>query len=43
MAQLSKAYLGLGSNLGDRQDNLIQALQQMKTKVSMEKVSSFYL
>ena len=42
MARLSKVYLGLGSNLGDRQDNLIQALQQVKAKVSVEKVSSFY-
>ncbi len=36
------AYLGLGSNLGDRQDNLIQALQQMKARVSVEQVSPFY-
>ncbi|MGB9552892.1 MAG: 2-amino-4-hydroxy-6-hydroxymethyldihydropteridine diphosphokinase, partial [bacterium] len=37
-----KAYLGLGSNLGDRQNNLIQALQQLKSQVKVEKVSSFY-
>ncbi len=42
MTELSKAYLGLGSNLGDRQDNLIQALQQMKSRVMVEEVSSFY-
>jgi GTP cyclohydrolase-4 len=42
MASLAKAYLGLGSNLGDRQNNLIQALQQMKAQVAVEEVSAFY-
>lgn len=42
MATFHKVYLGLGSNLGDRQNNLIQALQQLKSKVTVEKVSSFY-
>ncbi|MCR4428229.1 MAG: GTP cyclohydrolase MptA [Caldiserica bacterium] len=42
MAASHKVYLGLGSNLGDRQNNLIQALQQLKSRVSVEKVSSFY-
>ena len=42
MASLAKAYLGLGSNLGDRQNNLIQALQQMKAQVAVEEISSFY-
>lgn len=42
MAPLNKAYLGLGSNLGDRQNNLVQALQQMKAQIAVEEVSSFY-
>jgi GTP cyclohydrolase-4 len=42
MSFTHKAYLGLGSNLGDRQNNLIQALQQLKSQAKVEKVSSFY-
>jgi len=42
MGPLNKAYLGLGSNLGDRQNNLVQALQQMKAQIAVEEVSSFY-
>jgi len=42
MTQSSKIYLGLGSNLGDRQSNIVQALQQMKSQVTVEEVSSFY-
>jgi 2-amino-4-hydroxy-6-hydroxymethyldihydropteridine diphosphokinase len=35
-------YLGLGSNLGDRQQMLTQALVYLSQKVIVEKVSSFY-
>jgi GTP cyclohydrolase-4 len=42
MQATHKAYLGLGANLGDRQSNLAQALQQLRTKVSVDEVSSFY-
>jgi GTP cyclohydrolase-4 len=42
MTASHKVYLGLGSNLGDRQNNIIQALQQLKSQVSVEKASSFY-
>jgi len=34
--------LGLGSNLGGRQSNLLQALQYIQTRVSIKRVSSFY-
>jgi len=39
---LHTVYLGLGANLGDRQGNLIWALQRIRAKASVEKVSSFY-
>lgn len=42
MAKLNKVYLGLGSNLGGRQSNLLQALQYIQTRVSIKRVSSFY-
>jgi GTP cyclohydrolase-4 len=42
MQETHTAYLGLGANLGDRQSNLTQALQHLRTKVSVEKVSAFY-
>lgn len=42
MQATHKAFLGLGANLGDRQSNLTQALQQLRTKVSVDEVSSFY-
>ena len=35
-------YLGLGSNLGERQSNILQALQRLRTRGSVEAVSSFY-
>ncbi len=35
-------YLGLGSNLGDRQQMLTQALTYLSQKVTVEMVSSFY-
>jgi len=36
------AYLGLGSNLGDRQQNLDLALDFLKTRLRITKVSSVY-
>jgi len=42
MASLNRVYLSLGSNLGGRQGNLLQALQYIQTRVSIKQVSSFY-
>lgn len=36
------AYLGLGSNMGDRKQNLAQALELISRQVVIEKVSSVY-
>ena len=35
-------YLGLGANLGDRQANILQALQYIQTRAIITAVSSFY-
>ena len=35
-------YLGLGSNLGDRQANILQALQKLRGQTTVEAVSSYY-
>ncbi len=35
-------YLGLGSNLGDRHQNMTRALELLAGKVCLEQVSSFY-
>ncbi len=40
--KLVTAYLGLGSNLGDRQDNLDRALAFLAQRLRLEKVSSMY-
>ena len=39
---LIRVYLGLGSNLGDRQHNLARAVELLAEKVSIEKLSSLY-
>jgi len=39
---LAIAYLGLGSNLGELEENLRQALTRLSVKVNPEKVSSVY-
>jgi 2-amino-4-hydroxy-6-hydroxymethyldihydropteridine diphosphokinase len=39
---LAVAYLGLGSNLGDREENLRQALALLCSKVDVEKLSAIY-
>ena len=35
-------YLGLGSNLGDRQGNILQALQKLRARCSVCAVSAYY-
>ncbi|MGH7728653.1 MAG: GTP cyclohydrolase MptA [Vulcanimicrobiaceae bacterium] len=35
-------YLGFGSNLGDRQANILQALQRLRLRARIEAVSSYY-
>ena len=35
-------YLGLGSNLGDRQANLAESLQSLRAHVRIERVSPVY-
>ncbi|MBI2288323.1 MAG: 2-amino-4-hydroxy-6-hydroxymethyldihydropteridine diphosphokinase [Chloroflexi bacterium] len=42
MSEPVKAYLGLGSNLGDRQANLAKAVALLSQKLSVGKVSSLY-
>jgi 2-amino-4-hydroxy-6-hydroxymethyldihydropteridine diphosphokinase len=39
---LETVYLGLGANLGDRKQNLKQALELLSQHVTIEKVSSVY-
>ncbi len=39
---MASVYLGLGSNLGEREENLWQALTLLCAQVSLEKVSSVY-
>jgi 2-amino-4-hydroxy-6-hydroxymethyldihydropteridine diphosphokinase len=39
---LATAYLGLGSNLGEREENLRQALALLSAKANLEKISSIY-
>jgi 2-amino-4-hydroxy-6-hydroxymethyldihydropteridine diphosphokinase len=39
---LAIAYLGLGSNLGDREENLRQALALLSSKVDIEKLSAIH-
>lgn len=36
------AYLGLGSNLGNREANLTRAIKELAREVSIERVSSIY-
>src|SRR5262245_18946967 len=35
-------YFGLGSNLGDRQANLVEAIQRLRVQVQVQKLSSVY-
>ncbi len=40
--QPHRAYLSLGSNLGDRQANILQALQYLRARAVITSISSFY-
>lgn len=42
MSQTHTVYLGLGSNLGDRQSNLIEAIQSLRANIHVDQVSSVY-
>jgi len=42
VSELAIAYLCLGSNLGEREENLCQALTLLSLKVNLEEVSSIY-
>jgi len=42
MSELHQVYLGIGANLGDRQANILQALQYVQSRASILTVSSFY-
>ena len=42
MSILHRVYLSLGANLGDRQGNILQALQYVQARTTIVKVSSFY-
>jgi len=37
-----RVYIGIGSNLGDRQANILAALQRLRAKAHVTAVSSFY-
>ena len=42
MSVLHQAYLSFGANLGNRQANILQALQYTQTRASVKNISSFY-
>jgi GTP cyclohydrolase IV len=42
MAAMHTVYVGLGSNLGDRQSTILAALQRLRAQARVEEVSSFY-
>jgi len=42
VSELATAYLSLGSNLGEREENLCQALTLLSLKVNLDEVSSIY-
>ncbi|MFC2068899.1 2-amino-4-hydroxy-6-hydroxymethyldihydropteridine diphosphokinase [Chloroflexota bacterium] len=42
IAEMVAVYLGIGSNLGNRQANLINALDLLSRRLRVEKVSSVY-
>lgn len=42
MSALHSVCLGIGSNLGNRQANILQALQYLRARVEIGQVSSFY-
>ena len=42
MASQYPVYFGLGSNLGDRQANLVEAIQRLHAQVNVKRLSSVY-
>jgi GTP cyclohydrolase-4 len=42
MSVLHQVYLSFGANLGNRQANILQALQYTQTRASVKNISSFY-
>ena len=42
MTKSYQIFLGLGANLGNRQANILQALQYVQTRASIKRLSSFY-
>jgi 2-amino-4-hydroxy-6-hydroxymethyldihydropteridine diphosphokinase len=42
MASQHAVYLGLGSNLGDRQANLVEGIQRLRAQVKVLRLSSVY-
>jgi GTP cyclohydrolase-4 len=42
MSKLHQVFLGFGANLGNRQINILQALQYVQARTSIKKLSSFY-
>ena len=42
MASQHIVYFGLGSNLGDRQANLVEAIQSLRGQVHVDRLSSVY-
>ncbi|MCL1985369.1 MAG: GTP cyclohydrolase MptA [Betaproteobacteria bacterium] len=42
MKLLHTAYLSLGSNCGNRQANILQALQHIRARAEVDRISSFY-
>jgi GTP cyclohydrolase-4 len=41
-AKMAIVYLGLGSNLGERRDNIVKAIELLGQRVTVERVSSLY-
>ncbi|MGR4065808.1 MAG: GTP cyclohydrolase MptA [Vulcanimicrobiaceae bacterium] len=39
---MHEIYIGIGSNLGDRQANVLAALQRLRARAAIDAVSSFY-
>ena len=39
---MHRIHIGIGSNLGDRQGNILAALQRLRARASIERVSAFY-
>ncbi len=39
---MHRVYIGIGSNLGDRQANILAALQRLRARSAIERVSAFY-